>query len=591
MKKKKFLALAMAIIMMGAAFAGCGTQGGDSSAPSEAETSSAVSSEGEESAEEESEPESSEALSSQESEPEAAGAGIYPGTPDADMITVNINTEPPDMNTITTTDTVSFAILKNTMENLTRFDENDEVQPGAAESWDISDDGLTYTFHLREGMIWENGDPVTAKDFEFAWKTALSPEAASEYAYFLYPIEGAQAYNEGSGSADDVKITAVDDLTFEVVLHTPTGYFLSQTTFGTMCPLNEAFYTEVGAEKYGTEAEYMLSNGPFTVESWTHESEMVLAKNEDYYNADAIKLPKVRLVMILDNNSRLNAFQGGEIDMTVLDANMVDALRGAGYETLDYPDGSCFYLEYNMEHEVISNLNLRKAINYAIDRETYVNSVLKNSCTPATSLTTNAINGLAKPFPEEVGELVPVTGNPEEAKAALELAKTELGMDEAEIAAKISIILDDTDNAVKTGAYIQEQLKTKLGMDVTVENMPFKSRLDRMTTKDFSIVFAGWGLDYNDPNTYLDMFVTGGGNNHGNYSNPDYDKLIADAAVETDPEVRMGYFYEAEKIVVEDCVVSPVYWRVVDYAVSEKVTGIYRTAFQDMMFINAEIVN
>ena len=580
MKKRKIMALVLSAVMVAASLAGCTTGNGASSS----------SSGGAEDMSESTADVSDESETEDSSKPSVSATGLYPGTADSGSITVDIDTEPPDMNSTTTTDTICIMILKNTMENLVRLDEKDNIKPAAAESWDVSDDGLTYTFHLREGMKWANGDPVTAHDYEFGWKTVIEPSVASEYAYLLYFIEGAEAYNLGEGSLDDVKITATDDLTLEVVLTSPTEYFVSMTAFPTMSPVNEKFYNEVGADKYGTEADYLLSNGPFAVESWTHQSEMVMVKNDSYYNADAIQLPKVRFVMILENNASLNAFQAGEVDLTVLaEGSMVQQIEATGYEVLNYDDGSCFYMEYNVENPALSSVSLRKAISLAIDRQTFVDSVLQNSSRPSTSLTPQAVKGLDGPFPLEVGELIPPKGDTELALSLLETAKKELSMDEGEISKHLSIVLDDTDQAVKIGAYIQEQVKSKLGLDITIENMPFKNRLERMTNKDFDMVFAGWSPDYNDPNSFLDMFVTDGGNNHTRYSSEAYDKLIDDAAVELDPTARMGYFYQVEDLIAEDCMVAPIYWRVKDYVVSEKVQGIYRTAFSDMMFDQASL--
>ena len=593
-KPKRILAFLLALSMICSGLTGCRANAGGSS---DGEERSAVSSAvGSAAGKDESSPEErsaeSDSASARETEESSASVshetGIFPGTPDPDMITVNITTEPPNMNTVTGTDATSHMIMKNTMENLIRLDREDRVSPGAAESWDISDDGLTYTFHLREGMLWQNGDPVTAKDFEFAWRELLNPEVASEYAYFLFPIAGAEAYNSGEGDRDDVKATAVDELTFEVVLHTPTEYFLSQTSFDNLAPVNERFYNEVGAEKYGTEAEYYLSNGPYRLESWTHESEIVMVKNENYFNADAIRLEKVRFVMILDSNASLNAFQAGEIDVTILsEGAQVKQVESKGYEVQNYSDGSCFYLLYNFENPVLANQNIRKALSLAVDQEIYVKAVWQNSFIPATSFTPAAINGLERPFPEEMGELVPVNGDPEAAKAAFALGLTELGITAEEAGKQLSILADDNDGAVKTATFVQEQFKSKLGLDLILENVPFKNRLERATNGDFSVAYYGWSPDYNDPNTFLDMFMIGNGNNKGRYANEDYDQLIRDAAVELDPAARMDLFYRAEQTLIDDYTIAPLIWRMRDFVVSEKVGGIYRTAFQDMMFTEA----
>ena len=591
MKTKKLLALALALVMVFTAFAACTDNSAASSASSKTdEKSESSADESSAPAEDSSEPDEE---SSEESgdKPVAEGTGLFPGTAGTDSITAAITQEPPDMNSLITTDTISFALMKNLYENLVRLDTNDEIGPGAAESWDISDDKLTYTFHLREGMVWENGDPLTAMDYEFAWKQVLNPEIASEYAYFLYSVEGAEAYNTGAGSVDDVKITAVDDTTLEVVLVRPTEYFLYQTSFGTLCPVNQKFYEEVGADKYGTEAEYILTNGPFKVESWSHENEFIMIKNDEYYDADSIKMPKVICRVIKDTNAIMNSFQAGEIDFATLTlGSQVKQIEDMGYPTLQYDDGSSFYLQFNHENEVLSNLNIRKAIAYAIDREAFVGAILQNKSRPGLSLTPPAIlDNNGKPFPERLDSPWPAAGDTGIAKEYFAKGLEELGMTAEEAGKKITMIADDGDAAVKMASFFKEQLNSKLGLDIVLESMPFKSRLERSTNKDYSMVFGGWGPDYTDPNTFLDLFTTDGGNNTTNFSNEEYDKLIADAANETDADKRMEMFDRVEEIIWENVVVAPVYWRVRDYVVSEKVDGIYRTAFQDMQFTLAEI--
>lgn len=584
MKIKKLFALALALVMACSVFAGCtSNDNGASSDSSAADSSTSEQSVAGESSTKESSEESSEV--------EPTGTSIYPGTPGTDMVTVQISAEPPDMNTLTTTDTISFMLMKNLYENLVRLDENDEITPGAAESWDISEDGLTYTFHLREGAVWSNGEPVTANDFEFAWKEALNPDIAAEYAYFLYDIAGGEAYNNSTGSRDDVKVTAVDDVTLEVVLNQPTEYFLDKTAFGTLSPINEAFYNEVGADKYGTEADYILSNGPFTMESWVHESEVVLIKNETYFNADAIKMPKIKFTIITDTNAIMNAFMAGEIDLATLTlGTMVDQIEATGYETLQYDDGASFYLQMNQKSDILSNLNMRLAIGYAIDREAFVNTVLQNSSKPAVSLTAPAImDNNGKTFADRLDSPWPITGDADTAKEYLEKGLEELGITIEEAGAGITLITDDGDAALTMGAFMKEQLNSKLGLDIVVESMPFKSRLERVKNYDYSMVLGGWGPDYNDPNTFLDLFVTDGGNNQTGFSNEEYDQLIADAAVELDSDKRMEMFDRVEEIIWENAVVAPVYWRARDYVVSEKLGGVYRTAFQDCMYINSYI--
>ena len=508
----------------------------------------------------------------------ALEAGLYPGTPDEDMITVNIQQEPLIMNSLISADAVSFMMMKNIYENLVRLDNDDNVTPGAAESWDISADECTYTFHLREGMIWENGDIVTARDFEFAWKQLLNPETDARYAYLLHGVEGAKEYTRGIGKREDVKITAEDDLTLKVVLLRPIKYFLKQTASGPLSPINQRFYYEVGADKYGTEADYILSNGPFSVKSWVHSSEIRLTKNEDYFNADAVKIPKIKCLMITDGNAVVNSFMANELDMSILaQGSKADLLENTGHEVLHY-DGGFILLRMNLENEVLSNLNVRKAITTAIDRQAFVDTVLQNSSLPAISLAPLGI--------KRKNSLRPA-GDTQEAKRLLEQGLEELGMTAQEAGESLTFIADEGGEAVKMALFFKEQLSSRLGLDVEVQSIPLKSRIDRVAKMDYSLALDTWVLDYD---AFFDLFVTGGGDSCTGFSNEEYDRLAAEAAFEKDVDKRMEIFYRLEEILEENAVIAPVCHRVCDYIVSDKVEGIYTTAFQDIIFMDAYII-
>lgn len=516
--------------------------------------------------------------------PTGGSKNAYPGTSEAKSITVNISTEPPDMFSVTMTDTTSFTVLRHIVENLVTLDENDNVKPGVAKDWTVSDDGLVYTFNLRDDMKWSNGEPVTAHDFVFAWTALLTPGFASDYAYFGYVFKNGEAYNNGEAGAEELGFRALSDYQLEVTLENPTVYFLDTLAFGVFAPVNEKAYKEFGTA-YATDADKMVYNGPFKMTSWEHESKIVLEKNPDYYNADNIELEKIVMVMINDSNAALNSFKVGEVDMIGLTGEQVQLMKKENYPIYTYADGSTFYLEYNLENKYLSNKNLRKAITYAIDKQAFIDSIVKNNSQAAVSFTAPAIKGLNDKFCKEVGSLQPVY----DAKLAKEYynkALEELNVDKI----SLSLIIDDSDSAVKNGAFVQEQLKVNLGLEIKVEPMPFKSRLDRMSNKDFEIVFSGWGPDYNDPLTFLDIFETGGGNNHGNFSIAQYDELLDKVRKEMDEKTRFEYLKELEQILMEEMPIGPIYWRSRDYILSGKIaSGVIRTAFQDINLINVKL--
>jgi oligopeptide transport system substrate-binding protein len=565
MKAKKILAVLLVLAMTVAMFTACGTKDKGNSNNNDNGSTNQTSDNGD--------------SKDTNDSGDTADLGAYPGTPAANEITVNITSEPPEMFTVTTTDTTSFTVIRHVIENLVMLDANDEVTPGVAKDWTVSDDGLTYTFNLRDDMKWTNGEPVTAHDFVFAWKSLLNPEFAADYAYFGFVFKNGLKFYNGEVGEDELGFKALSDYELEVTLENPTSFFLSQLAFGVFAPVNEKAYNEFG-DAYGTDADKMVYNGAFVMDSWEHESKIVLKKNPEYWNADAIKLDAINMVMINDTNAAMNAFKAGEVDVIGVNGDQAEMMRGEGYPVLTYDDGATFYLEYNLNDPYLKNKNLRKALTYAVDKQAFVDAIVKNSSKAAVSFTAPAINGLNDKFADEVGALIPVL-DVDKAKEYYAAALEELGVDTIEL----TMIADDSDTAIENAAFIQEQLRVNLGLEIKVENMPFKSRLERMSNKDFSIVFAGWGPDYNDPQTFLDMWETGNGNNHTSYTSADYDALLAKVRTELDPAKRMGYLMDMEKMLMDDMPIGPIYWRSRDYIVSGKIdSGVIRTAFQDMNY-------
>ncbi|MDR3086053.1 MAG: peptide ABC transporter substrate-binding protein [Christensenellaceae bacterium] len=512
-------------------------------------------------------------------------------------IVVNLAQEPPDMSTITTTSTGSMNVLRHIVDGLTILDQNDNPVPGVAESWDYDADTLTYTFHLRKNATWNDGKAVTANDFVFAWDTFFTAETGAEYAgtwaaLFLGATEklnGTELSAEQSaqlaalGYPGSVGWVAVDDSTLKVTMAFPCQYFLSVLAFPSTFPVPQADYERIGSDAYGTEKENIMTNGAYTITEWVHESYMVLKKNPKYWDAANIAVDEIRLEMITDTNTAYNGFVNGELDMIGLNAEQAAQLAAEGKEILHYDDGSAWYFEYNTTQPGMNNKKVRKALTLAVDAELFITSVVKNSSTAATSFVPPAIAG--GKFAEKVGKLyerVPTDGDYSAVKALFEEGLAEEGISAADL--KLVIITDEGDTAAKNCAFFQEQWKTHLGIDVEVQQMTYKNRLERMTSKDFSIVMAGWGPDYNDPMTFLDLWVSDGGNNHTSYANPEYDALIAQALVEPDAAKREELLISLEKIIAEDMPIGPIYNRRRDYITSERLSGVVRTAFDDMNF-------
>lgn len=517
-------------------------------------------------------------------------------------ITVDLGAEPPELNTFMTSTSVSGNVLRHVVEGLVTLDANDKAAPGMAKSWDVSEDKLTVTFHLREGAKWSNGEEVTAKDFVFAQEQLYDARNGAPYgstwaervvgAQDLFKITTADKTTgklaasdaEIQAAKDALGVKAIDDYTLEFKLTGPYDYFVDLMAFYSFAPINEKAYKEMGGlDKYAKEADAMVYNGPFKIESWAHESEMVLVKNEDYWNKDAVEAEKITFTMITDSNTRENEFRAGNVDvvsLTGLQAKEMKSNLVEGSDLKSYDDGSIWYLEYNTSVKGLNNAKIRRALTLAIDAQAFIDSIVQNDSTVAYSFTPPAIQ--QGTFNKAVADAGVGIGerNVETAKALLAEGLAEENLTVADL--KVAMITDDTDVAKKNCEFVQEQLRANLGVEIQVEQMPHKQRIARMDAKDFAIVFAGWSLDYNDPMTYMDLWLTGGGNNHTNWSNAQYDKLIADAAMEGDTAKRTDLLIQAEKILMDECPIGIIYNRKQSYVVSSKIKNVIRTASTDL---------
>ena len=577
MKLKKVLALVLSAALVVSAFAGCG---GNSSSSTTSTESIAAS---------ESSAESTESTASGDSTPAASGdatAIFTPKTVDAaKTISLNAGMEPTGLNTLTSTYSIEFALFKHMYENLVTLDDDDNTAPGAAESWDYDEDTLTYTFHLRKDGVWTNGDPVTAKDFEFAWSQVLNPDVASDYAYFLYFIKNAEKYFNGEVTWDEVGVKVVDDYTLEVTMEQPTPYALFLFSFGTFAPINQRFYEAVGADLYSTEAQYFCTNGPFALTEWSHNDKIVMQKNDAWHGAADVEVEEIDWKIITDVNAALSSFLAGDLDMVGLGTGeLIKQATAAGATIQSYTDGTSFYIYFNNNDQYLSNVNLRRALFNAIDEQKEIDTVWQNDNEPMTSFTAPGVSATdGTSFAGKVGELYAPSRDQEKAKEYLATALSELGCTVDDLSAHLSIDCGDSATSIAEASFYQEQWRQVLGIEVTVNSMITKQGSQNRKTGNYVMSVTGWGPDYNDPNTFLDLWVTDGGNNQTGFSNERYDELIDLASKETDPEKRESYFIECEQIIADQLPIGPAFWRAPSYACSDKIKGgMHRSTFQDI---------
>lgn len=529
----------------------------------------------------------------------AASTNLYAGTTDPNTVTVDMRTEPPELNTTQTQDTASADILRMVMSGLVRLDKDDNAQPDMAEKWDISADKKTYTFHLRKDAKWSNGDPVTAKDFLYAWKQGMDQSNGATYAFILYTnIKNGQAYFDATKTpaakrtaAEKAKVDAAeknlgckaaDDYTLTLTLENPLPYALPLMAFTAYMPLDQKAYESIGADKYAKEASQIVTNGAYKISEWVHDDHITLAKNDSYWNAANNQISNVKYLMMKDTNARMNAFKGAQVDCINLTGDQITQMKAEGQPIESYVAGSNWYFQYNTKKKGLDNANIRKALGEAINVNSFIKDVLKDDSVVADGLVPTNIKGAdSKPYAEGREKLV--SYNVDEAKTLLEKGLKETGLTKDSL--KLTFITDDTSAAQQQAAFFQEQWKSTLGISVELKPMSFKARIAAMNQGDFDIVMAGWSPDYNDAMTFLDMWTTGNGNNNGKYSNPEYDRLIAAATKESDAAKRQDDLRKAEKLVAStDCAVYPLYFQVVPYVTSAKISGMTRSGFQEYDF-------
>lgn len=487
----------------------------------------------------------------------------------------------PTMDASMATDQYAFEFLGATMEGLYRLGEDGKPVEGIANDHKVSEDGKTWTFTLREDAKWSNGDPVTAHDFVYAWQRAVNPDTGSEYGPYMMGgvIKNATAVNSGDKPVEELGVKADGDYTLVVELENPTPYFESLTTFGTFLPLNQKFVEEQG-DKYATSTDTLLSNGPFILSDWeSTSSSWNLTKNEDYWDAETVSLDKITYEVVKDPQTAVDLYEAGTVDRAGLSSDLVDQ-----YSTHeDYivnPQTSVFYLKMNQtRNEALANTNIRAAISRAFDKQALVDQILNNGSLVANGLVPANFTPMpesGEDFREVSGDLV--TYDLEKAKEYWKKGLEELGTDSVEL----EFLAGDSETAKQMNEYLANQLQTNLdGLKVTLKQVPFEQRLDLDTNMDYDIQFSGWGPDFLDPYTFLNLWITDGGNNKMGYSNKEYDKLLEEAqtTLATDNPARYQNFLEAEKVLFEDAAIAPVYQKASAQLLRQGVEGIIVNPF------------
>ncbi|ABY44447.1 peptide ABC transporter substrate-binding protein [Bacillus mycoides] len=489
------------------------------------------------------------------------------------------NQEIPTMDTSKSTDTLGAQILGNTMEGLYRLDKDNKPIPAAAESSTKSEDGKKYTFKLRKDAKWSNGEPVTAKDFVYGWQRLLDKNTAAEYAFIAYYIKNAEAINKGEKPATELGAKAVDDYTLEVELDKPVPYFLNLLAFPSYYPLNEKFVKEKG-EKFGLEADTTLYNGPFVMASWKHEQGWQLKKNDKYWDNKTVKLEEINYSVVKEVATKVNLYDTGSIDFTLLSGEFVDKYKSNKDEYGEYSEASTYFLRLNQKRNgqdtPLKSKKLREAIALSIDKKGLANVILNNGSKATDQLVPK---GLATgPDGKDYQDTFKngLKYDVKKGAAAWEEAKKELGKDQV----TIELLSYDDGTAKKIADYFKDQIEKNLkGVTVNTKIQPFKQKLKLESAQDYEVSFAGWSPDYSDPMTFIDMFESKSPYNQMSYSNPKYDEMVQKAGNEllSDPKKRWETLGKAEKIFLEeDAGLVPLYQTGRSYVMKPNVKGIVK---------------
>lgn len=466
----------------------------------------------------------------------------------------------PTMDSSLATDAVSFNVYNQTIEGLYTLDKDDKAVPAIAKGEPkISADGKKWTVELRDDAKWTNGDSVTAKDFVFAWQRALDPKTAAEYAYIMYDLKNAEAVNTGKMKTSELGIKAVNDTTLEFELEKSKPYFKELLAFGTFLPQNEKFVKEKG-EKYGTTEKDTLYNGPFVLSEWKTEDKFTLTKNDKYYDKDKVKLEKITYKVLKDANSGVNLYTTGKIDRVGLPAEFIDKYKDDKNYSTEL-DASTFFIRMNQtKNKDLQNKDLRMALAKSIDKEKYVKNNLNNGSVAINTLMPKEFvkDEAGKDFVDGVKS--PLNYDAKAAKDSFEKAKKTLGKDKF----TFEFLTFDQESSKKDAEYFKEQIESNLpGVTLKIKQQPFKQKLDLESKGNYELSLGGWGPDYPDPMTFLDMFVTDGPHNQTGWSSKTYDKAIdeANGPLLTDVEKRWTTLQNAETEFLNEAVIIPIYQR------------------------------
>jgi oligopeptide transport system substrate-binding protein len=478
--------------------------------------------------------------------------------------------EPQTLDQAQTSINIEAFILKDLYEGLTIYDAAGKIVPGAAESWTLADDSMTYTFKLRADAKWSDGSPVTAQDFEFSFKRVEDPKTAAGYANILYPIKNAEKVNKGEVPVDQLGIKAVDDKTLEITLEQPTPFFLELLAHQTALPVSKASVEKNGAEfvKPGT----MVSNGAFKLVSHVPNDSLVVQKNENYWDAGNVKLDKVIFYPIDDQAASVRRFEAKEMDLVYnFSADQIERLRGTYKDQVRVsPTLATYYYAFDNRQEPYSDVRVRQALSMAVDRDFLAKEIYSGSQIPAYSFVPPGMASYGEPSKADFAGMSQL----DREDKALELMK-EAGYGEGGKPLNIEIRYNTNPNHERVATAVADMWKNTFGANVTMTNLDVSSHYAYLQEGGkFNVARAGWVADYADAENFLALNVSSNKTfNYGHYENPQFDALMQQSYKEEDPAARSKIMHDAEAILMRDQPVAPFLTQADLWLVSNRVQG------------------
>ena len=567
--KKKLLSMLLAVSLVGTMLmAGCGNKAADEPQTIDDIEAAPETPEGEE-----------------PGDTEGAGGGELADT--QEMVFV-LNNEPDGIDPNVTNNSFATPFLSNCFDGLVTYDEKGEVVPGNAESWESNDDLTVFTFHLREGLKWSDGTALTANDYVYSALRVLTPETTSQYVNMIsdYVVNGQEFY-DGTASAEDVGIKALDDNTLEFTLKASCPYFIDLVSMWVYFPVQQATI-EANGDKWTASAEAYVSNGPFKITEMNMGESMVLEKNENYWNAENVTLEKLTFRYVLDTSTALTAYESGEVDgVRTVPSSDLARLKAENAGLVSTPNYGTVYYDINCSKEPYNNPLVRKALNLAIDREALINNVAQVDGQPAYSFLAPGYVVDGKDVTEGRSDFgLSSTADVEGAKAAL----AEAGYPDGEGFPTLQLSFYSDDNVKKIAEAIAEMWEKNLGITVEVSSAEWAVFYDAVQSGNYEVAAMGWSADYVNPMSFLPLLYTNDVTNNSFYSNPDYDAIVDQIKVEKDPAKFAELVLQADELVSAEYPVLGLYYKSNTYLIKDYIEGVYMVSSSNIYFQNAKVL-